>query len=211
MKHTYGFPIMADILKPREGKVFTLDHLTMNKDEVEKVQIFSTISFTRNYGRDTWGLEAGTYCRLRRGRRIMMTDTWIERRTNQEVLRKANGDVLLAGLGIGMILLPIQEKPEVRKIYVVEKEAEVIELVWDQLLVNGKCTIIQGDIHEVVFPAGTRFDTIYFDIWDGCCGDYYEETKGLFRRFKYQLNRANPNAWMGSWRREKMKREALKG
>lgn len=207
MKNTYGFPIMADILKPRSGGIFALDHLTMSEEEVRKAQIISAISFTGGYGRETWGLEAGTYCRLRRGRKIIMTDTWMERWTNLEVLRKSNGEVLTAGLGIGMILLPIQEKPNVTHIYVVEKEAEVINLVWDQLPLSEKCTILHADIQEIQFPVGS-FDTIYFDIWDECGGDYYEETKELFRRFKYKLNRSNPQAWMGSWRREEMKRAA---
>jgi 16S rRNA A1518/A1519 N6-dimethyltransferase RsmA/KsgA/DIM1 with predicted DNA glycosylase/AP lyase activity len=93
-----------------------------------------------------------------------MSNTPMEHRTNREVIRKANGHVFIAGLGIGMILLPIQEKENVSSIIVLEKFQAVIDIVAPQLPLNDKVTIIKGDVFDYQFPNGTKFDTIYCQL-----------------------------------------------
>jgi SAM-dependent methyltransferase len=143
----------------------------------------------------------GDYIRLIHKGNCVMSNTDMEKRTNMEFVRKANGDVLIAGLGIGLILLAIQDKEEVRSIMVIEKYPEVIELVEKQLPLNSKVKIIQGDVFEYDFPKGTKFDTIYFDIWNYINSDVYEEMKELKKRYrKYKrLSRDNENAYIACW------------
>ena len=66
---------------------------------------------------------------------------------------------------------------------------------------NDKVTIIQGDVFEYRFPKGTKFDTIYFDIWGYVNKDIYQEMKRLklsYRKYKVS-SRENPYAFMGCW------------
>ena len=69
-------------------------------------------------------LEAGTYTNLYVDGSIMMSDTPMEQGTNLEFIRKAHGDVLIGGLGIGLILYNLREKVDkgiVTSITVMEK------------------------------------------------------------------------------------------
>ena len=143
----------------------------------------------------------GNYVRLTHGGECVMSNTSMEERTNLDFVRKANGDVFIAGLGIGLILLAIQDKEEVKSITVLEKYPEIIELVGTQLPLNEKVKIIQGDVFEYEFPKGTKFDTIYFDIWNYVNSDVYEEMQELKKKYrKYKrFKTVNPNVYMKCW------------
>lgn len=147
------------------------------------------------------GVDAGKYVRLCVDGELMMSDTPWEQRTNYEVVREARGDVLIAGLGLGMIVLPILKKPEVTSVTVVEKHADVIALVRPQLP-KRRLTIVNADILTWAPPIGTTWDTIYFDIWRGLCTDQLEEIATLHRRF---ARRKRPGGWMGSWCAEELR------
>ena len=58
-----------------------------------------------------------------------MSDTNMEKRTNLEFVRNAYGNVVVGGLGIGLILMAIQDKEDVRTITVLEKSKEIIQMV----------------------------------------------------------------------------------
>jgi spermidine synthase len=107
-------------------------------------------------------LKSGTYVRLcdkRRGaNKVVMPDTFMERKSNREFYQHAKGDVLIGGLGLGMVLLAVQDKPEVHLATVVEIEQEIIDLVLPQLPLNSKVNVVQGDIFR--FVANHLFDTI---------------------------------------------------
>jgi spermidine synthase len=143
----------------------------------------------------------GKYIRLMGRGGCIMSNTSMEKRTNFEIVNKAHGDVFIAGLGIGLIILPIQEKVEVKSITILEKYSEVIELVGKQLPLNDKVKIIQGDVFEYQFPKGTKFDCIYFDIWDYVNSDVYKEMIELKKRYrKYKRSKKdNPNVFIKCW------------
>jgi len=54
----------------------------------------------------------------------VMSNREVEKIHNIEIIKEARGDVLIAGLGIGLILLPIMNKTEVKSIEVVELQQE---------------------------------------------------------------------------------------
>lgn len=149
---------------------------------------------------------AGSYCRLYRpgSLDITMSDTPMERRTNMDLIRHAHGDVLITGLGIGMVLLPLIAKPQVRTVCVLEKSPAVIDLVAPHIAArdpNGKVTVVQGDAFDGL-PAqyrARRFETVYHDIWPTISADNWEQMKVLHRRYRKHLA---PGGWMESWRRE---------
>lgn len=196
------FPKMCEHLKPTEGKEFKITHHELTEEEVK----FHKLRDLINFRRDSDGQEPGTIVHLlNKHGTVMMSDTEMERRSNKFFLWEANGDVLIGGLGLGMVVLAVQVKEEVRSITVVEIHQEVIDLVVPQLPLNDNVSVICGDILEWYPPKGVKYDTIYFDIWNSVCADNYEEMKKLHRRFARRLNRENPNCWMSCWRLDDVK------
>lgn len=61
------------------------------------------------------------------GGQLMMTDADFEHNTNYEVCRQSRGDVMIAGLGLGMILHPILKNPKVESVTVIEKHQDVVD------------------------------------------------------------------------------------
>lgn len=147
----------------------------------------------------------GRYCILTVGSDVMMSNTPMERRSNRAVVHHARGDVLIAGLGLGMILLPILAKPEVTSVTVIEKSQAVIRLVAPGIYSqqgSEKLTIVYQDVFDWRPTAGTKYDTLYFDIWPFINEDNLDEMDDLhkiFRRFRRK------GSWMDSWMREELK------
>lgn len=187
------FPQMADrIPEGRCGKA-EVTHFDVTEMESRLTAI------RREY------VPVGRYASLRVNGRLMMTDTPMERQTNWHFATHANGRVLIAGLGLGMILDPVIEKETVASVEVIEKSADVIALVGPHF-VHPKLTTIHDDIFEWKPPRGQMWDTIYFDIWPDLCADNLDEMATLHRRFARRLDRTNSRAWMGSWGRETLQR-----
>jgi spermidine synthase len=149
----------------------------------------------------------GKYARLRVKGELMMTNTRMEQATNYGVVGEARGDVLIAGLGIGMILVPILAKREVKTVTVVEKYRGVIDLVGPKVA-SPKLNIIEADIMEWTPPKGHKWDTIYFDIWPTSCTEDLKDMGKLHRRF---AKKKNPGAWMESWNRSYLMSQKRRG
>jgi len=197
-----AFPRMAAILKPCESEHFAILHFTVTEEEVRMCQMIDRIHGRREY----YGFKAGEYVRLCLKPvtdDTMMSDTFMEKMSNYDFVQDAHGDVLIAGLGIGMVLLAVQDLSSVSSVTVVEIEQEVIDLVKQQLPLNQKVSIVQGDIFT--FETTAKFDTIYFDIWDSICGYNWEGMKKLQRRFRSKLKKGG---WMGCWRKEDCRERA---
>lgn len=111
----------------------------------------------------------GEYIRLVRTAgwaETVMSDLPMEKRTCQPFLEAARGNVLVAGLGLGIVLLPVQAKPEVARVTVVEKYPDVVRLVAPRLpLDRAKVEIVQGDVFRWRPAEAERYDVMWFDIW----------------------------------------------
>lgn len=161
---------MTEHLKPAQSGDFSLVHCIVEPD---------------NFGAIIRGIPPGTYINLRQGETIVMSDTPMEKRTNREFVLRAFGDVLIGGLGIGLILLAIQDKPQVKSITVIEKNKDVIDIVASQLPLSDKVKIIHDDVYTYKPEPRQRFDIIYLDIWNWINSDIWEkEMKPL--KFKYR-------------------------
>lgn len=133
------------------------------------------------------------YCRLLLNGSPMMTDAEFERKTNMTPILTANGDALIAGLGIGLILEPFLTNCQ--SVTVIEKEQDVIDLVAPSF---PKAAVIHADIFEWLPAKGVKFDTIYFDIWPDVCADDLEDDKLLRKRFRKYLVKGG---YIESWTR----------
>lgn len=129
--------------------------------------------------------------------RLMMSDARMEQLTNAEFVERAHGDVLVAGLGLGMVLFPVLVKPAVQSVTVIERNADVIALV-EPAVRHPKLTVIHGDIFQWA-PEGKVFQTIYFDIWPTRGASQQAGIDRLHERFAACLDDADPGRWMGSW------------
>ena len=152
---------------------------------------------------------AGQYVKLSVNNILMMSDTDMEKRTNYEFISNAKGDVMIAGLGIGLILHNLENKVktgEVKSITVYEKYQDVIDLItpyYKHLPITVKCE----DILNYLPPKEETYDTIYFDIWPTIDTDNLKDIRVLHNRWKFHKRQ---DGWMDSWVKQKlqnMKRE----
>jgi hypothetical protein len=129
----------------------------------------------------------GRYKRLVHAKRgTVMSNTPMEVRTHRGAVYAARGRVLIAGLGMGMVLEAILEKPDVRSVVVVEIDPDVIALVgphFDQHLATGRLQIVQADIFTWKPDSEDSFNFWWFDIWTDICGDNLRAMAKLARRF----------------------------
>lgn len=183
IKHLMGFPQMARILPEStrpEGDGCWIAHTEIGEEMVKWARMRGAITG----GRDD--IEPGTYVVLneRKGLYVTtwMSDTWLERDSNREILRDARGDVLMVGLGIGMVAVAICQKPDVASVTVLEINPEIIRLVAPHIK-HDKLRVVQADAG---YPPlrGRRFDTIYLDVWADICTDNWGEIKALCQKYR---------------------------
>lgn len=108
----------------------------------------------------------------------MMVDDEFERKTNQIIIDKAKGDVLICGLGIGLIVYPIMEKPEVTSVTILEIHQSVIDLIKPQSNFNSKVKILKQDGFKYI--PDKQFDTIWLDDWTTAAEDRERRENGVF-------------------------------
>jgi hypothetical protein len=201
---------MAPILPEGESGDAKIQHRTITQHDAEFSALRAVVT-----GNPNATLSEGTIAQLLVNNYLVMSDTQMEQRTNNDFLyaaSKAGGDILIGGLGLGMILVPLVQMKKVRSVLVVEKSQGVIDLVASPLLTHlktDKLSIVRGDIFRWRPPPGRQhWDVIYFDIWADLCVDNLTEITKLKRKFSRCLNRGkggNPEAWMGAWEEERLR------
>lgn len=183
---------MSEILQEKTVGDFAIEHF-----EVSEHDLYARLH----------GIESGEYVKLTQNGNVVMSDTQMEKETNADFVRNAHGDVLIGGLGIGLIVLAIQEKEEVRTITILEKNEEVIELVKNQLPLNEKVQIVNAD--AFTYKPKMKYNTIYMDIWNYINEDVYqEEMKPLIARYRRSLvsKTDDPNRYIDCWCKLQAKR-----
>jgi len=196
---------MVEILPEVEGKRFAIRYSEITNNYLR----FALLRDALHGRHENTGLKTGKYVILidKEAGQGVMSDTWNELVTNADFVNHAHGDVLIGGLGIGLVVLAIQDKKEVKSITVVEKHREVIDLLLPRLPVNSKVKIISADVFEWI--PKQRYNVIYLDIWNYVRGKYYKEIKVLYKKYRKFLKHDDPRRWIGFWREEDFK-EALK-
>lgn len=177
---------MTEILKDGKAGEFELSHFEI--DEKNFVAIYRM------------GISPGRYVKLSHKGVCVMSNTSMEKSTNSSFVAKAHGNVLIGGLGIGLILLSIQDKEEAKQITVVEKNKEVIELVGNQLPLNSKVEIVNADVFD--YKPLFKYNTIYMDIWNYINSDVYQrEMKLLISRYRRYLvpKSEDANRYIDCW------------
>ena len=141
----------------------------------------------------------GNYKRLMRGDTVVMSNTHMEMRTNVAAFIHATGNVLINGLGRGLVLHAILQKPEVVSVTVVENSPDVIALVAPSFA-SERVKIIQADAFEYQPEKGVRFGAVWHDIWDDICSDNLPQMAKLHRKYGRRCD------WQGSWGKSECQR-----
>jgi hypothetical protein len=151
------------------------------------------------------GVRAGTYKRLSYKNSVVMSNTPAECADHWEPIHRATGHVLLNGLGLGVVLTAILEKPEVQQVTVIELSEDVITLVGPTFTDDARVTIIHADAFTWKPPRGVRYDVVWHDIWNEICTDNLAEMATLHRRYGRRCN------WQGSWSKWECRRQRKRG
>ncbi len=116
--------------------------------------------------------EAGRWHELiQDGQGVWTSDTPIEQRQQMQCTREFKGDVLVTGLGVGLMPVLLASNPNVTSVTVIEISPDVIKLVWKHVArgVRGeKMKVIEGDaFHQlpVLYGQRKKFDYVFHDIW----------------------------------------------
>jgi len=186
----------SDVPPGRSGD-WIVDHFELPRLDPESVPAERT-SKVADFARH----RPGRYTRLRHaasGTDFMsdLHEEWYSQRTPIREGLKRGGDILISGLGLGLIvecLLRPADSP-VRKVTVVEKSRDVIDLVAGHLLgrYGRRLQIINVDAFAWNAPQGTRFTVGWHDIWPNPYLVPGEEIDRLHERYSAACD------WQGSW------------
>ena len=98
-----------------------------------------------------------------------MSDTPLEINTAMPFIEKAYGDVLIGGLGMGLVPAMISElSPAVSSITIIENNPSVINMVAGQLAMHlpfPEIEIQQNDIWNFLAETDQVYDCIWGDVW----------------------------------------------
>ena len=191
------FTDMATILPSGKKGEAEIRHYEID----EQAASFSRVREAVTRGREG-AAKIGTFAQLYIRGSLVMSDTEHERQSNWDLLSESHfGDILIAGLGLGMVLLPILAREKVTSVTVIELSQDAIDLVVPRIKAAAgdnadKLTVIPADIFEWKPPRGARYHTIYFDIWKDICRDNLPDMKRLHQKFR---RRKIKGGWMSSW------------
>jgi len=100
-----------------------------------------------------------------------MSDTFLEQESLRLPVTLTTGHVLEIGLGLGLFprLIKRQKNSPVKKITIVEKEPDVVALVYPTIRFQRTEVVITDgkDYLESCKQIGQKFDFIHIDVWQG--------------------------------------------
>ena len=114
------------------------------------------------------------------------------------------GDILINGLGLGVVLTHILKFPNVKTVTVIEKEKSIIKLVAPTFKDDKRIKIIHADALKWKPEKGRRYNVVWHDIWPSLCTDNKPTMSYLHRSYARRCD------WQGSWGKsfiERMMRE----
>ena len=127
----------------------------------------------------------------------IMQDTTAEYEEHQTLWDNVTGSVLSTGLGIGYVNQTFIDNAHVTDVTIIEKEQDVIDLVWNQCPKNETFTLIKADDLEWTIPKGSYWDTCWFDSWIAQPDNtfpYQDWRDEMFTKF------CDHCGWIGFWK-----------
>jgi len=122
----------------------------------------------------------------------VMSDDPRELRKHLPIVLAARGRVLVTGLGLGCVVRGLLARPQVEHVDVVELDDDVSTMVWPTFVGNPRVTLHRGDALTYTWPAGTRWDFAWHDIWNETPDTQVIHAQLLER---YRAKAAQQGAW----------------
>jgi len=186
-------PYVVDVPEGQSGS-YRIERFEVTDEDAKRERFRSIIAF----GARRISVPPGQYTRLINTAtfdRLVMSDTPAEIGDHLGAINRAKGQVLINGLGLGLVVQAVLQKPEVEHVTVIEISPDVIALVGDhyQERFGDRLEIIEADALAWQPPKGMRYDVVWHDIWDNICSDNLPEMHKLHRKYGRRAD------WQGSW------------
>lgn len=125
---------------------------------------------------------------------VVMEDSKRELERHLPIWLAAHGRVLITGLGLGCVVRGLLANPDVEHIDVVEIDHQIIKVMRPEFAGNPRVTIRHGDALKVTWPAGTKWDCAWHDLWteDGAMALHLSHCKLMLA---YRDRIQNQGAW----------------
>lgn len=156
--NAYSFT-MTEILKPGRVGSFAIENKIIRKGAVLN-------GYDRHGGRIKkikYDFDYPTV-RLSEGGNVWMSDSQLEVEAAAGAVEVARGDVLIGGLGIGLLPTLIKMRASIKSVDIVELHQEVIDLVFHQIA-STKMRAVCDDVLHYLSTTDKRYDFIHIDIW----------------------------------------------
>lgn len=122
----------------------------------------------------------------------VMSDDPRELRKHLPIVLAAHGRVLVTGLGLGCVVRGLLARPQVQHVDVIEIDDDVLAMVAPSFAGEPRVTLHHGDALTFPWPAGTRWDFAWHDVWNE-----HPNTQVIHARLlkQYQSMAAQQGAW----------------
>jgi hypothetical protein len=95
----------------------------------------------------------------------IMQDSEAEYNEHQWLWDNATGDILIGGLGIGLVNEILINNDDITSITIVENSQDVIDLVWEHCAKDDRFTLILEDFETWEIPDDMEWNIIWADTW----------------------------------------------
>ena len=96
----------------------------------------------------------------------IMQDSHREYDEHEWLRSRLSGDILIGGLGLGVCQVGMMARGwDITSVTIVEKEQDVIDLVWEHCAKDDRFSIVHADINTWTPPEGSSWDVGWFDTW----------------------------------------------
>ena len=189
------FTPMVDILPKGVSGSVRVEHFEVSEEQSELLGVVSQLS-----QEDRWWeyVPPGRYARLTIGGKLFMTDSLFEKFSALPFIDNARGEVLVTGLGLGMVVPPLMAKRDVKRVTIIEKDADVIRLIEPHMRFGTRLKVVHADAYT--WDGGTaKYDTIFHDIWP----TVNPANLMLFPRIEVRYAKwLAPQGWQDCWSKE---------
>jgi 16S rRNA A1518/A1519 N6-dimethyltransferase RsmA/KsgA/DIM1 with predicted DNA glycosylase/AP lyase activity len=175
--------IDVDIPDGKSGN-WSVETFTITEEEAKFNNMRSLFSSSTRY------VHPGTYKRLKINNDVMMSNTPAEIDDCCHFINIAKGSILINGLGLGVVIKALLNKPDVIDITVIELEKDVIDLIAPYYN-DERLTIINDDAFTYTPPKNKKYDYVWHDIWLNICADNLKEMEKLHRKYGKKCGRHN--------------------
>lgn len=189
-------PFYPDFLQSENYVLFK--RIYSSKEEASNAKFNQSVKFMKFPNQIALNTKYVTLLHIN-SNKAMMSNHESETKTNQKFLDAAKGDVLIFGLGIGLIIFPLLEDDDITSITIIEIDNGLIDMISPIIKERdtySKVEIVNCDAFEYHNLISKNYDTIYFDIWATIDENSTNEMDQLENLYKKNLNEFG---WIDSW------------